>query len=436
MEKCKICEREFNGVTALLAHVAQRHKLKSKEYYDNYLKKDNEGKCLTCGKPTKYISLTRGYGKYCSGSCAFHSKDVQEKIKKNNLEKYGVEYPFQSREIQQKTQNTFLNKYGEKTPSKSDIVKKHTIENNIEKYNVAYPLQLNTIQERITKTCIQKNGGRGYASREILEKAESTCLERYNVRNYTLTDECHDKIKSTSLQKYGKEYFLQTEECLEKSKQTCLRKYGVERASQSKEVQEKIKHNNLKKYGVESTSQLKSTKDKIKETNLKKYNVECVFQREDIQEKSHSKEAIEKCYKTKKKNSTFNTSNIEKELEIKLRKLFPDLKTQYKSKVYPFNCDFYIQSLDLYIEYNGTWTHGGHFFDENNQEDLNRLEELKNKNTKYYQCAIDTWTQRDILKLNTALKNNLNYIAWFNEEQAYDWIERTRHEKEKTEKTC
>lgn len=29
-----------------------------------------------------------------------------------------------------------------------------------------------------------------------------------------------------------------------------------------------------------------------------------------------------------------------------------------------------------------------------------------------------------INKLNTALENHLNYIAWFNEEQAYDWIEK------------
>lgn len=106
--------------------------------------------------------------------------------------------------------------------------------------------------------------------------------------------------------------------------------------------------------------------------------------------------------------------------------MFPDLETQYKSELYPFNCDFYILSLDLYIEYNGTWTHGGCFYDENNKENRNTLENWKRLSecSRFYQNAIETWTVRDIRKLNTALENNLNYVVWFNEEQAYDWIEK------------
>lgn len=437
MEKCKICEKECKSVAALLAHVAQKHNLKSKEYYDRFFKTEDEGKCLTCGKCTKYISLVRGYNKYCSGGCALHSKDTTEKIKKSNLERYGVEYPFQSKEIQQKTQNTFLNKYGEKTPAKSDIVKKHTIETNIKKYNVAYPLQLNITQEKITKTCMQKNGGRGYASQKTREKAENTCLEKYNTKNYSLTEEYHDKVKETSKQKFGEEYYTQTDEYKERAKQTNLEKYGVENVFSSETIREKSKETCLKKYGVKNASQSKEIKEKIKQTNLKRYGVECVFQREDIQKNSHSKESLEKCYNTKKENHSFNKSKTEKELELKLRELFPDLITQYKSKKYPFACDYYIPSLDLYIEYNGMWTHGGHFFDKNNEDDVKRLNRLveKSKNSKFYKTAIETWTQRDILKLNTALENNLNYIAWFNEEQAYDWIERMTHEKEKTKKT-
>ena len=68
-----------------------------------------------------------------------------------------------------------------------------------------------------------------------------------------------------------------------------------------------------------------------------------------------------KNFLTQKKNGTINTSKTEKELEAELRKIFPDLKTQYKSEVYPFACDYYIPSLDLYIEYNGFITHNRRF---------------------------------------------------------------------------
>ena len=115
-------------------------------------------------------------------------------------------------------------------------------------------------------------------------------------------------------------------------------------------------------------------------------------------------------------------------MEIELRKTFPNLKTQYRSKEYPFNCDFYIPSLNLYIEYNGTWLHGDKFFDKSDIKDLEKLNQWteKSKNSKFYKNAIETWTVRDINKLETVIKNNLNYIAWFNQEQAYDWIEKMR----------
>lgn len=221
-------------------------------------------------------------------------------------------------------------------------------------------------------------------------------------------------MRKTNLEKYGKEYYSQTDEYREKVKQTSLMKYGTEHFLQSDVV-----------------------KDKIMNTVIDRYDVNYIFQREDIQEMSHSQESLEKIYNTKKKNNTFSSSKPEKELEVELRKLFPDLKTQYKSEVYPFACDYYIPSLDLYIEYNGMWTHGGCFYDENDENSRNILEMWKQRSehSTFYKNAIDGWTQRDILKLNTALENNLNYIAWFNEEQAYDWIERMTYEKEKTEKT-
>ena len=90
---------------------------------------------------------------------------------------------------------------------------------------------------------------------------------------------------------------------------------------------------------------------------------------------------------------------------------------KYKSKLYPYNCDFYIPSLDLYIECNYHWTHGGHPFNENNIEDITILNLWKNKNLSYYDNAIQTWTVRDVNKRNTAKKNKLNFIEIWNIEE-------------------
>jgi hypothetical protein len=88
-------------------------------------------------------------------------------------------------------------------------------------------------------------------------------------------------------------------------------------------------------------------------------------------------------------------------------------KTQYKSELYPFVCDFYFPDSELYLEINAHWTHGGHPFDSTNKDDLIKLNQWKQNNTHYYNNAIETWTVRDVLKRETAKNNNLNYIEVF-----------------------
>ena len=127
----------------------------------------------------------------------------------------------------------------------------------------------------------------------------------------------------------------------------------------------------------------------------------------------------QKIYKTKKQNKTFNSSSIEKQFEEYLKENNINYKTQYKSEVYPFNCDFYFPDSDLYLEINAHWTHGGHPFDNTNKDDLLLLKQWKKKNTEFYNNAINTWTVRDVLKRETAKKNNLNYIEVFTNDIEY-----------------
>lgn len=80
---------------------------------------------------------------------------------------------------------------------------------------------------------------------------------------------------------------------------------------------------------------------------------------------------------------------------------------------YPFNCDFYIEDLDLFIECNFHWTHGGHPYNENSIADQVNVQRWKAKNTRYYDNAINTWTKRDVEKRNKAKEENLNYIEFW-----------------------
>lgn len=82
--------------------------------------------CLNCGKNTKYVSFSYGYGTYCSTQCSLHSdvraevirnshrnkskEDVEIAIKKREatcLEKYNVTYVSKCEAVKQKMKDTY-----------------------------------------------------------------------------------------------------------------------------------------------------------------------------------------------------------------------------------------------------------------------------------------------------------------------------------------
>ena len=114
-------------------------------------------------------------------------------------------------------------------------------------------------------------------------------------------------------------------------------------------------------------------------------------------------------------------------LESNLKKVkfdINDIIRQYNDKIrYPFNCDFYIKSLDLFIECNYFWTHHNHYYNENDTTDkieLKRMVNLSNTH-KFYKCAITVWTKTDLLKRDTAINNKLNYIVFWNYTEFEKW---------------
>jgi len=85
---CKICREKFESNKSMSWHV-KHHNLTNKEYYDLYIKSDKEGVCLTCGKPTEFISMNKGYRQHCCKKCLNIDKNVQTKRLNTNIKKYG-----------------------------------------------------------------------------------------------------------------------------------------------------------------------------------------------------------------------------------------------------------------------------------------------------------------------------------------------------------
>jgi len=214
-------------------------------------------------------------------------------------------------------------------------------------------------------------------SQETKNKISSTLLSKYSsgqisVWNKGLTKETDNRVLNNSV----------------KSTLTKVERYGSASPNYKKHLSEEHKAK-IGKANAVSHKGLKLSPDKLQ---IK----------------------VTKEYLTKKKNNSFNTSKDEKILYENLLKDY-EHKTIYRNykdeERYPFYCDFYIKEDDLFIELNAHWTHGSRPFDPDNQECQEQLKiwQEKAKTSEFYRNAIETWTIRDVKKLATAKKNNLNY---------------------------
>ena len=202
----------------------------------------------------------------------------------------------------------------------------------------------------------------------------------------------------------------------QKTVKTNIEKYGCNVGSQSEKVKEKMKQTCLKKYGADCSLKNKNIKNKAIETWLLHYGVEHPTQNKKIMLK-----AFDNRIKSMKGH---RFSKKEDEIYNYLITIDKDTKRQYYSELYPFHCDFYLPNFDVYIEYQGMWTHGKHPFNKDNNEDKILLEDWENKalNSKFYKSAIENWTITDPLKRETAKDNKLNYLEIFPKDSFKDII--------------
>lgn len=125
----------------------------------------------SCNNKVKFLSLGRGYTKYCSNKCV--SSDPLLKLKK---------------------EKKALAKWGTTHPQKNASVKEKTLKTNIKKYGGSSPMSNKTIQQKSSETLVRNFGVTNPSkSAEILEKR----IESFKKSSFKET------FTNTSLLKYG-----------------------------------------------------------------------------------------------------------------------------------------------------------------------------------------------------------------------------------------
>lgn len=207
-----------------------------------------------------------------------------------------------------------------------------------------------------------------------------------------------------------------------------------------KATKAKADNSNLDKYGVINPMHVDEFRSKLSETNHAKYGGASPFSSADIQKKSlmRKMEKISQSMIEYKDNgymddSIFDQSPVEKLIFYNLVERFgaDDVYYQYgvypDDSRYPYPCDFYIKSLDLFIEINAHYTHGDSWFDELDAEHIEMYEHLLGMNTKYAKQYIRTWVEQDVEKRRKAKKEALNYLVFWDNE--YYQKDNKRHPK-------
>lgn len=138
-------------------------------------------KC-TCGKPLKFRSFKIGYSEFCSAKCSNSNSEKIKKTKNTCQERYRSSSPAGNKDIQNKIRKTCLEKYGvdnylkisHRTGSLSEESKQKMKETCIERYGVDNVMKLPEYQDIV-------NGNKDY--KKLSEKARDVRKNRVMNQN-------------------------------------------------------------------------------------------------------------------------------------------------------------------------------------------------------------------------------------------------------------
>ena len=210
----------------------------------------------------------------------------------------------------------------------------------------------------------------------VKEKIERTNETRYGTKKYFASKHSQEKIVEFNLKKHGVPYHTMTDGFLEKCKQT-----------------------NLKNLGVEWTMQSTKVQQKSVDTNFEKYGVHWPMQRDEVKAKIDWKNSAKLRHETMKKNGSYNFSKLEEKFYDWLVTIFSCDDVEHHVCVFGNEVDFYIKSIDTYVQFDGKYWHG-----------LDRpIEVLEASNTERDKSILSTY-KRDLRQNEKFLSENMRLI--------------------------
>ena len=195
----------------------------------------------------------------------------------------------------------------------------------------------------------------------LYDKRIFSTREKYGVDHISQLESVKDNKKQSSLAKFGCENPLQSESVKEKSRQTCVVKYGVEYPMQNENIMAKRMETSMKRYGTAFPFEREDIRQKAAVTNIELFGFAVPIHSPKIREATDWSEQKAKEHETKKRNGTYTKqSSCEEErmYELLCERFGANDITRNRLMNNLWSIDFYITSIDTFIQYDGVYGHG------------------------------------------------------------------------------
>ena len=185
---CEICKKDYHNLSN---HLILKHKISPKDYFDEFLKTEENSHCRLCHAELKdFIKLSCGYGIYCK-ECSFKDKfkhtwklktkneidSINEKRKETLKDIYGEDWKEQFTQKQ-------IESCRNRTPEQKALVSRHHHDERMRRDNA-----------KMVAACrATKLKNHGDATYNNIEKAKETCLSKYGATNVSLVPEIVEHI--------------------------------------------------------------------------------------------------------------------------------------------------------------------------------------------------------------------------------------------------
>jgi len=193
---------------------------------------------------------------------------------------------------------------------------------------------------------------------EVIQRSRQTLFDNYGVTSTFDIPGVREKAANSCIEKFGFPCSMSDPEVRSKKERTFIEKYGVHApvALCSTVVSRSIE-TQIQKYGS-LYSGTPMYKEQFKRTSLERYGVEHPMHSDEIKSKIDFKGNWIKQHQTKKDNGTYAASTVEKEFGDFLREIFGQENVQHQILTNNWAIDFYIQTYDTFIQFDGVYWHG------------------------------------------------------------------------------